>query len=230
MSPFPLYQNKLYARLQSVFTASSELLLSPDDLSTARLSEQLEGFHAFSDQALLYLMEADGLLSIDAMEPFQSSLPLTLSSTTAAFHTHPFALMQQQQQTMAKLRHRHHLLTSVSQPYLPHPPPPQPPPTSSLESNLPISPIPPPTPRSLDTTIDLIGDDPAGSSSQGSGRQLQPHPHAQAVRVEAAPSGLSSRPPSRSGPSPPPGGGGLMEVLPPVPMEEQRSVMDLTDL
>ena len=67
-------------------------------------------------------MEADGLLSLDASAPYQSSLPLALSSTQPAYHMHPFSLMQQQLATVNVLRHRHALLRSVSLPHLPPPP------------------------------------------------------------------------------------------------------------
>ena len=133
LSSFPVYQAKLHGRLQQIFTASSELLLSDDAGHANRLLEHLEGFYALGDQALMYLMESDGLLSIDSGELLQSALPLTLSSTLPAYHTHPFQLMQQQLTTTNKLRFRHQLLTQVSAAYLPHPPPRPPQPNAASE-------------------------------------------------------------------------------------------------
>jgi hypothetical protein len=232
-SSFSLHQSRLNSRLQAVFSASSELLLS-EDANVARLYEALEQWYLVGDQSLLHLMDADALLTVYESEPYQSSLPLSLSSMLPQYHTPPAQLMTQQWQTMDKVRLRHQLLTAVSADYLP---PPASPPAPDPQ-------LPPPLVSSLTATSPSALAEQSPSMPSLSSPSLPSSPPVAAKEEERkerererAPdiNLADDEPTAQQTPvaAPQAAGDGAMELdggLPaPERMQEARSIMDLTN-
>ena len=232
-SSFQLHQSRLNSRLQAVFSASSELLLSEDG-NVARLYEALEQWYLVSDQSLLHLMDADALLTVYESEPYQSSLPLSLSSLLPHYHTPPAQLMQQQWQAMDKMRLRHQLLAAVSADYLPQPASPPAPdsqllPASSLASTF------PPAVAEQSPSMPALSSPPLPSSPPVVPKEeekARERERAQEINlVDDEPTAQQT--PAAAAAAPQAAGEAAMElesaVSAPETMQEARSVMDLTN-
>ena len=125
---FGQHTARLTRSIQNVFSQATVMLLS-DDPNATQLFEQLEQFAIASDQALLYLADADALLQLEAATLYPPSLPLSMSSTREEYWRSAYDTMRLQWAVMDKMRSRHSILKQAAAdfwPATPHPPPAQP--------------------------------------------------------------------------------------------------------
>ena len=117
---YQLITGRLTRSIQNVFSQASAMLLA-DDPNASQLFEQLEALTIASDQALLYLIDTDGLLQLESANVYAPSLPLSMSSSREEYWRSAYDVTRQQWAVMDAMRSRHSALKQAAADFWPAP-------------------------------------------------------------------------------------------------------------